>query len=197
MATYTTNYSLKKPDQEDMFDITDSNQNMDLLDTQLFALAQNLATTATESTLASLMNIIGTTANTGGTISTGTTMAKLNAVLSSFSTNIGTTSNTGGSSTAGTAMAKLNAILSALATQPKGTVKKIQRGFTTSSTISISAVDPSKCMVILNNSISAVKDYSTTLSATLKSIEETSFTITNNGYSNAQSYVSWQLIEFY
>lgn len=39
MATYTTNYNLKKPAQEDFIDVADLNANFDALDTQLKAVA--------------------------------------------------------------------------------------------------------------------------------------------------------------
>lgn len=35
MATQTVNYNLKKPDNEDFYDIADQNNNMDIIDAEL------------------------------------------------------------------------------------------------------------------------------------------------------------------
>lgn len=123
MATYTPNYRLKKPAQEDFFDVQDANGNMDTLDTQLYSLATALGKAADKPTLDALVNLIGRTNNTGGTTNAGTVMAKLNAIQTLFST------------------------------LPKGVVKSIQRGTTKETTVTIYKVDPAKCFVILNNSV--------------------------------------------
>lgn len=94
---------------------------------------------AVEEILDDVVTLIGATNNTGGTVSAGTIMAKLNKLLTDWTAaragyidaintntarltstragyidklvNFGTTSDTGGTSTAGTAMAKLNKLL--------------------------------------------------------------------------------------
>lgn len=94
---------------------------------------------AVEEILDDVITLIGATNNTGGTVSAGTIMAKLNKLLTDWTAaragyidaintntarltstragyidklvNFGTTSDTGGTSTAGTAMAKLNKLL--------------------------------------------------------------------------------------
>ena len=84
---------------------------------------------------------------------------------------------------------------------PKSAVKSIQRGVHSGSateniTISISTVNPSKCMVLLQST----RD--TTNLPSLVSIASTSFTVTTSSsvYStspNTASPFSWQVIEFY
>lgn len=94
---------------------------------------------AVEEILDDVITLIGATNNTGGTVSAGTIMAKLNKLLTDWTAaragyidaintntarltstragyidklvNFGTMSDTGGTSTAGTAMAKLNKLL--------------------------------------------------------------------------------------
>ncbi len=80
-------------------------------------------------------------------------------------------------------------------------VKSVQRGRTTSTTISISTVNPNKCVVILNGELSCVtisgvvKDVYT---PSLVSITSTTLTITANSYSSGPTvYSSWQVVEFY
>ena len=84
---------------------------------------------------------------------------------------------------------------------PKGAVKSVQRGVhagsaTDNITISISTVNPSKCMVLLQ----PTRD--TTNLPSLVSIASTSFTVTTSSsvYSsspNTASPFSWQVVEFY
>ena len=59
MATYTENYNLIKPDEEDYYDVTDFNENMDTLDG---------AMAATENTAAEISARIGTPAENGQTL---------------------------------------------------------------------------------------------------------------------------------
>ena len=95
-----------------------------------------------------IKSLIGETANTGGTTSAGTVMAKINKLLTDWTTtragyitnlnsrltstrasrldNIGTAGDTGGSATAGTIMAKLNALLGSGGSGTK--IKSIQHG---------------------------------------------------------------------
>jgi hypothetical protein len=59
MATYTENYNLIKPDEEDYYDVTDFNENMDTLDGAMAA-AENAA--------AEISAKIGTPAESGQTL---------------------------------------------------------------------------------------------------------------------------------
>ena len=59
MATYTENYNLIKPDEEDYYDVTDFNENMDTLDGAMAA-AENAA--------AEISAKIGTPAENGQTL---------------------------------------------------------------------------------------------------------------------------------
>ncbi len=59
MATYTENYNLIKPDEEDYYDVTDFNENMDTLDGAMAA-AENAA--------AEINAKIGTPAESGQTL---------------------------------------------------------------------------------------------------------------------------------
>ena len=81
MATYTTNYHLKKPEDTDLFDIGDHNGNMDLLDSQLKQTETVLGQAADKVTLDALNGKVGTTTDKGGTATTGTVMGKLNALF--------------------------------------------------------------------------------------------------------------------
>ncbi|NLK36922.1 MAG: hypothetical protein GX299_02415 [Epulopiscium sp.] len=167
MATYTTNYQLKKPDQEDFFDITDANQNMDTLDAELFALASALGDSQIQP---SLDSIIAT---------------------------LGTTDNTGGSQTSGTVMAKLNAIQQKISLIPTSVVKSIQKGSvsgdtTNSVSVSISPVNPQKSIVLLNN-YNTTSVYCGTY---LSSLSSNSLYIKMAATSD-RTITSWQVIEFY
>lgn len=51
MATYTTNYNLKKPEGTDFYNIADFNGNADILDAALKTVADNAAFTALTKTL--------------------------------------------------------------------------------------------------------------------------------------------------
>lgn len=108
---------------------------------------------AVEEILDDVVTLIGATNNTGGTVSAGTIMAKLNKLLTDWTAaragyidaintntarltsiragyidklvNFGTTSDTGGTSTAGTAMAKLNKLLTDWTTTRAGRIDTI------------------------------------------------------------------------
>ena len=124
--------------------------------------------------VADISALIGAAANTGGTATVGTVMAKLNQLLTDWTntratridsiyTNIGTAANTGGTTTAGTIMAKLNALLSTVSNGVG--IKSVQRGVFSETpnaddkrqyiNITISEVDPSKTFIILRGGIAA------------------------------------------
>lgn len=119
MATFTQNYNLKKPDQQDFYNVEDFNNNADIIDEQLKEMANGLGSAAQESTVSSINTKIGETGNTGGTSSSGSLFAKLNKTItdvSSLNTLIGQANNTGGSATAGSVFAKLNKLISDVTT---------------------------------------------------------------------------------
>lgn len=111
---------------------------------------------------------------------------------------IGQAADTGGSQTAGTVMAKGNAILAVLKNGGMPIVKSVQRGVAYISknndlNIAINAVDPNKCIVITSgtsgyNGSSCHYSY-------VKSLEATKLTLGNNQYSNAA--MSWEVVEFH
>ncbi len=118
MSTSTENYGLKKPDQEDFYNVEDFNANADIIDSQLKALSDGLGSAAQESTLNGINSKIGETGNTGGSSSSGSIFAKLNKIITdaaSLSSLIGQTNNSGGTTSAGTVFAKLNKIISDIA----------------------------------------------------------------------------------
>lgn len=88
-------------------------------------------------------------------------------------------------------------------------VKSVQRGTTSSTTVSISTVNPQKCVVILDNEVLAGNvggsRSHTTDGSYVKSLTANKLSITKNLYWGVQSdsdhqftgTVSWQVIEFY
>lgn len=120
-----------------------------------------------------------------------------------------------------TQVSNLQTAVNTLMNNAGGTVKSIQRGtytFTNNSdkTINISAVDASKCIVILNSGCTGVYGYVTktrrlpSYASYLVSMTNSSITISSNYAINAEHYssssetknytygtVSWQVIEFY
>ena len=118
LSTSTENYGLKKPAQEDFYNVEDFNDNADIIDSQLKALSDGLGSAAQESTLSGINSKIGETGNTGGTSSSGSIFAKLNKIITdsaSLSSLVGQTNNSGGTTSAGTVFAKLNKIISDIA----------------------------------------------------------------------------------
>ena len=109
----------------------------------------------------------------------------------------------------------LNAIKSALGSSSSGAVKSVQRGVlsptSTSANISISAVTPTKCLVLLDNGIvgygtrGSSSSTTTIYGATVTSLDSTKLTIStpyyryDSGCSYGYTYykVGWQVIEFY
>ena len=96
MADYSEHYNLKKPSQEDFYNVDDFNDNADKIDAALYAADVKLGQAAQESTLedvktdvagvkadiAAVSNKVGTTTDSGGSDKTGTVMGKLNNLIS-------------------------------------------------------------------------------------------------------------------
>ena len=89
MAEYTENYNLKKPAQEDFYNVDDFNNNTDIIDSQLKTLSDGLGSAAQESTVSEIDTKIGETGNTGGSTTAGSVFAKLNKIISDLTTHMG------------------------------------------------------------------------------------------------------------
>ncbi len=79
----TVNYGFNMPDLEDFYNIEDFNENMESIDTIMYE--NELAVNDMSSEIKS---VIGETADTGATASTGTVMGKLNYIISAPSSPI-------------------------------------------------------------------------------------------------------------
>ena len=101
MADYSEHYNLKKPSQEDFYNVDDFNDNADKIDAALYAADVKLGQAAQESTLEDVkIDVAGVKAD----------IADVKNDVAAVSNKIGTVTDTGGSSTAGTVMGKLNSI---------------------------------------------------------------------------------------
>lgn len=100
MADYSEHYNLKKPSQDDFYNVDDFNDNADKIDSALYAADVKLGQAAQESTLEEVK----------------TDVAEVKSGVTAVSNKIGTATDTGGSATAGTLMAKINKIIGDIAT---------------------------------------------------------------------------------
>ena len=92
------------------------------------------------------------------------------------------------------------------ATQESGAIKSIQRGTASSVdtgniTITLSTVNPDKCMVLLNNRLlRGSGEYGVTYGSFVTNLTEDALTITSNYHINSSIYtygnIGWQVIEF-
>lgn len=167
---------------------------------------------------------MGTKGDTGGSATEGTVFGKLNALISNLIThmeswtitragyidiiNTSTKTNNTASET-GNLSQKMSHIINLI--KNKGTVKSVQRGVTTlqnslngAAQVSISSVNPSKCLVILDGSIqpSAITDMAYTpyvyaLAATQLTIKANDETMTTAQPVLDKAKISWQIVEFY
>lgn len=173
MATYTENYNLEMPDQNDFYNIDVQNQNMQKIDTALAAAGNN---PELEGNVAGLVEKIGTTTDVGGSSSAGSTMAKLNALLKTIGNS-------------DTALADLIVGLS-----NKGMIKSIQSGVVTigsessaTRTITINNVNTLKSLAFVSGGSSSkgivvIKEFTTTsIKIFMPQYSETAF---------------WQVVEF-
>lgn len=178
-----------------------------------------------------LMGKIGNTNDSEGTATTGTVMGKLNYLVTHGNNNltdvykyvlrIGNTNDRQGNTTSGSVMGKLNYLISQVSTYLSSIyssistvnsklntlmngilIKNIQKGVSSSENISISSVNPSKCIVLLNGIYSRTSREVTSAGyhasfvdrvsgPYLNSITTTSINVINEGT------FSWQVIEFY
>ena len=125
------------------------------------------------------------------------TSAEVNAILTELMTEVNTLMTDLRSD-----VDSLMADLSNTVANSVGVVKSVQRGALKPTgtgapnvTININAVNPDKCMVLLNGSLSAGNE--ATYAPTLVALTATSFTVTWSGGWNDPRNFSWQVIEFY
>ena len=94
MSTTTENYGLKKPEQEDFYNIDDFNENADIIDTQLKTLSDEVKKAAQNDEVTQVNQKVGSTADSGGSSTAGSVFAKLNKVISDITTHMGRWTNT-------------------------------------------------------------------------------------------------------
>lgn len=116
MADYSEHYNLKKPSQDDFYNVDDFNDNADKIDAALYAADVKLGQAAQESTLEDVKtDVAGVKADIADVkndvASVKTNVSGVKTDVAAVSNKIGTATDTGGSSTAGTSMAKLNNLL--------------------------------------------------------------------------------------
>lgn len=68
MANYTENYNLKKPDQDDFYNVEDQNENMDKIDAELKTLADSMDGSDVVNAVSEVSTKIGENTDTAGTI---------------------------------------------------------------------------------------------------------------------------------
>ena len=183
MAQNTEHYNLVKPDYTDAADVAQLNENMDIIDRILWQLANAGGDEEILNLLRQIIALIGETADTGGSTTLGSVMAKLNEILKKA-----------GSGTTGKTIIQ---ILEELLQQPK-IIKHIQRGFVTtnsangaSGTVTLAGfTNLEKMVAILNGSVFLG-------SGTYSGIYLKELTLTSLSTLKAQggSY-SYQVIEF-
>ena len=115
MADYSEHYNLKKPSQEDFYNVDDFNDNADKIDAALYAADVKLGQTAQESTLEDVKtDVAGVKADIADVkndvASVKTNVSGVKTDVAAVSNKIGTATDTGGSDTTGTVMGKLNSI---------------------------------------------------------------------------------------
>jgi hypothetical protein len=174
---YTENYQLLKPDDKDFYDVNHINSNMDIVDEELNKLNQK--TIQLDETVVDISGLIGETENTGGTVTEGTVMAKLNALLDKFTSG-------------GVGIKKVQ----------RGTFQEKPVGGSAENdiTITISEVNPEKTFVILRGG--ATSGYASSPSVVmgyLKRLTATSFTFAGarGSVTVSPSMISYEIVEFY
>ena len=173
MTTYTENYNLEMPDQNEFYNVDVQNQNMQKIDTAIKEAGNN---EELEGNVAGLVEKIGTTTDVGGSTTTGSSMAKLNALLK----------------TVGNSDTSLSDLIASLIN--KSMVKSVQSGVVTiasssssTKTVTINSVDTLKSLAFVSGGSSSkgivvIKEFtSTSLTIDMPQYSETAF---------------WQVIEF-
>ena len=84
MATNTEHYNLVKPDYADAADVAQLNDNMDIIDSILWQLANAGADEELLKKVQEILDKIGETDDTGGSTTLGSVMAKINQLLTTI-----------------------------------------------------------------------------------------------------------------
>lgn len=183
MATNTEHYNLVKPDYADAADVAQLNDNMDIIDSILWQLANAGADEELLKKVQEILDKIGETDDTGGSTTLGSVMAKLNEILKKA-----------GSGTTGKTIIQ---ILEELLQQPK-IIKHIQTG-----DIQSSSGNPTKISLAgftnLEKMIFWVEGY-ISASDTVTNIYGSGLTLTSlniTGYSTKSKRGSYKVVEFY
>ena len=186
-------------------------QQVNAAQTAINNIVAGLTDVAQETSVQEIIANIGNTDDTGGSSSEGTSMAKLNYLIESLKTILNSTTGTAGLKTLDKIIEeKVNAAVSTI-TSNGGikVVKSVQRGVVEfsrsggSKTVSISSVDTSKAIVLINNETLAYfyeSSSHTTYGAILESMTNTSIILSSNrisGFNDFGGSASWQVIEFY
>ena len=156
--------------------------------------------------VANVNSNIGGTADTGGSSSEGTSMAKLNYLIESIKNVLNSTAGTAGLKTLDKIIEeKVNSAVSKItANGGIKVVKSVQRGVVQpalKATVTINSINVNKSIVILNGTWEGDSSYEYTLPI-LSNLTSTSLKIFNSydnddGRRASAFFVSWQVIEFY
>lgn len=198
MATNTEHYNLVKPDYADAADVGQLNGNMDIIDDLIWQLANAGDDEEILNLLRQIIALIGETADTGGSTTLGSVMAKLNATLTKIGE--GTTGKT------------IIAMLEELLTQPK-VIKHIETGIVAGSsfkgnynsgyntTIELTGFsDAGNMIIILDQSLLAANSNDYYPGLYIQSYTNTELIIGSNDEPYKGSSInnmSYQVIEFY
>lgn len=169
----------------------------------------NLATeTKQDEIIANVVNVKETVNAVNTNVDNVNTNVNANkSTLATVNANLGTPTSGASNATGSNAHAKLNYINSMLGTingnvNSKGVVKSVQRGSSMDGTTTISAVNVSKSVVILNSSGNVIYDSNGSVRGGGMSAVLTNSTTVSVGYSAGDGYlikppISWQVVEFY
>lgn len=177
---------------------------------------------ADKPTLDSVNSKLGESNNSGGSASSGSIFAKLNALISSVATHVASWTSARAAKmdnldvkvstmeTEAQAAARYNALINKVAeavtasTNNRSAVKSIQRGILPATealddlfTVTISAVDPAKCVVLFDNRV--LSHSNPVHGAAFISLTATTLTVRRPVAVGLTSYVQcmWQIVEYY
>ena len=98
MAEYTKNYNLKKPDEEEFYNVSDFNGNMDIMDTKIKALNDSIESGSDDEALQEvkqdIQNVDGKIGSSVDGTGTASLFGKLSSILSSLTTHVGNWTST-------------------------------------------------------------------------------------------------------
>ena len=186
MAEFTPNFNLKKPNEDEFYNIAYFNENMDIIDQKLKEAGQNeqLQSDVTEiktdigspSDISSSPTIFGKLAEIKETLTTK--FIEIISKITGIDSKIGTTTDTGGTSSAGGIFAKLNKLLTDWTTTRASRIDSIYTNTTTNNTASttgtlsqkLSSVISTLSSILTNTSSSTTSSSTGTLSQKLNYI---------------------------